>query len=232
VTLADELKDKVKEIFADGWSERDGQTVPDSPDIGLGNDGVNLTAAVLYADLASSTKLVDNYKPKFAAEIYKTYLYCAARIIRAESGTITAYDGDRVMAVYIGDSKCTSAARTALKINWCVKKIIQPAIQKQYQNTDYTVKQKIGIDVSELFVARTGIRGSNDLVWVGRAANYAAKLAALSSNYPTYITGDAFDLLNKSAKYGGTDNKLMWEERAWTDMNNMRIYRSSWWWSL
>ena len=33
----------------------------------------------------------------------------------------------------------------------------------------------LGIDTSKLFVARTGIRKSNDLVWVGRAANYAAK---------------------------------------------------------
>jgi hypothetical protein len=48
---------------------------------------------VLYADLADSTKLVDEYQRPFAAEIYKTFLHCAGKIIRAEDGTITAYDG-------------------------------------------------------------------------------------------------------------------------------------------
>ena len=56
------------------------------------NDGVNLDATVLYADMADSTALVDKYTKTFAAEIYKTYLHCAAKIITSEGGTITAYD--------------------------------------------------------------------------------------------------------------------------------------------
>ena len=49
-------------------------------------------------------------------------------------------------------------------------------------------KQSVGIDTSELFVARTGIRRANDLVWVGRAANHAAKLSARSGSV-SQITG-------------------------------------------
>ena len=83
------------------------------------------------------------------------------------------------MAVYLGDGKNSSAARTALKINWTVKNVVNTAIKKQYPNTSYSVAHAVGIDTGKLFVARTGIRGSNDLVWVGRAANYAAKLCDL-----------------------------------------------------
>jgi len=36
--------------------------------------------------------------------IYKTFLHCAAKIIRSHKGVITAYDGDRIIAVYIGKS--------------------------------------------------------------------------------------------------------------------------------
>jgi class 3 adenylate cyclase len=71
----------------------------------LGNDAVKLSATVLYADLADSTKLVDGHTKQFSAEIYKTFLHCAAKIIRSEDGVITAYDGDRVMAVFIGDRR-------------------------------------------------------------------------------------------------------------------------------
>jgi len=73
---------------------------------------VKLDATVLYADMSGSTKLVDAFtSPKFPAEVYKCYLSCAAKIIKAGGGSITAYDGDRVMAVFLGDSKNSSAAR-------------------------------------------------------------------------------------------------------------------------
>src|SRR5262245_50206608 len=37
---------------------------------------------------------------------------------------------------------------------------------------DYRVQHHIGIDTSPLFVARIGARNDNNLVWVGRDANY------------------------------------------------------------
>jgi len=230
VSLGDDLKAQVKKIFSEQWSTRDGQQAPDSDDLKLSNDAVKLDGTVLYADLSESTKLVDGYKDRFAAEIYKTYLHCAAKIITSEGGAITAYDGDRIMAVYIGGSKNTSAARSGLKINYAVKYIVNPALKAQYPNSPYVVKQAVGIDTSKLFVARTGIRGSNDLVWVGRAANYAANLTELSNDCPTWITADVYNMLHESVKT--TDGKPMWEENRWTAMNDLSIYRSTWWWSV
>lgn len=230
MTFAEQLKAEVKKIFGDRWSARNGEVVPESEDLNLSNDAVKLDGTVLYADLSASTALVDDHKPHFAAEIYKAYLHCAAKIIRLEGGTITAYDGDRVMAVFIGGSKNTSAARAGLKINWAVKNLINPAIKEQYPEKNYEVRQTVGIDTSELFVARTGIRGANDLVWVGRAANYAAKLTVLSPDYPTRITGEVYSVLQDSAKT--SQGKSMWEAVSWTVMNGITIYRSTWSWRV
>src|SRR5205807_2996534 len=108
MSLTDELRIEVREVFEAVWKERDGEVVPEPDDIELGNDAVKLEATVLYADLADSTDLVDRYSAGFAAEVYKTFLHCAAKIIRDEGGVITAYDGDRIMAVYIGGYKNTS----------------------------------------------------------------------------------------------------------------------------
>jgi class 3 adenylate cyclase len=230
VGLGDDLKVQVKKIFSEQWSTRDGQQVPDSEDLKLSNDAVKLDGTVLYADLSGSTNLVGGHKDYFAAEIYKTYLHCAAKIITSEGGAITAYDGDRIMAVYIGDYKNTSAARSGLKINYAVQHIVNPALKAQYPNETYIVKQVVGIDTSKLFVARTGIRGSNDLVWVGRAANYAANLTELSDDYPTWITADVYNMLNELLKT--SNGKPMWEAMLWTAMNNFSIYRSNWWWRV
>ena len=90
----------------------------------------------------------------------------------------------------------------------------------------------VGIDNSNIFACRIGVRNDNDIVWVGRAANYAAKLTTMDTGYPIYITGEVFDKLNESAKYGGEPRRMMWEERKWTAMSAMRIYRSNWWWEL
>jgi class 3 adenylate cyclase len=231
MSLKEELQTEVAQVFRAVWEERDGNVVPEANDIKLGNDAVKLEATVLYADLADSTDLVDKYSASFAAEIYKTFLHCAAKIIRSEQGTITAYDGDRIMAVYIGDSKNTSAARSALKIHWAVLNVINTAKAKQYPNSVYNLRHVIGIDTSNLFAARTGVRGANDLVWVGRSANYAAKLTTLPSTFPTYITQEVFSQLHASTKIGG-DGRQMWEAVSWNSFDNRTIYRSNWWWSL
>jgi class 3 adenylate cyclase len=232
MATAKEVRDEVKEIFATNWKTRDGQVVPDSDSVQLGNDAVKLDATVLYADLADSTELVNNYKAHFAAEIYKTYLVTACRIIRDRGGDITAFDGDRVMAVFIDGSKNSNAARAALEINWAVKNVITPAIKAQYPTTAFEIQQAVGIDTSALFVAKTGIRGSNDLVWVGRAANFAAKLSAYRhGNYSSFITEDVFNKLLDTSKYGGNPKRLMWEKIMWQEMG-ITIYGSNFWWAL
>lgn len=76
MALMDELRSEVEQTIAiDTWKTRDGNVVPESKDIGLGNDAVKLNGTVLYADLSDSTGLVQSHKAHFAAEIYKSPLY-------------------------------------------------------------------------------------------------------------------------------------------------------------
>lgn len=219
----------MEKIFKEQWSERNGQVVPEPSDLKLSNDAVKLDGVVLYSDMSESTNLVDSKKAFFAAEVYKSFLHCSAKIIRSEGGDITAYDGDRIMAVFTGATKNTSAAKAALKINYARIYIINSALKAQYPNAGYEVKHTVAIDRSELFVARTGIRGSNDLVWVGRAANHAAKMGSLSNAYPSRVSSEVYDMLHESVKF--SDGKPMWEKENWSSMNRT-IYRSIWWWAV
>lgn len=231
MSLKDDLEKEVSAVFRGRWNERDGNVVPDDKSISLDNDAVKIKATVLYADMAGSTKLVDEETQTFAAEIYKTYLHCAAKVIRSENGEITAYDGDRIMAVFIGDLMNTRAVRSAMKINFAVVSIITPAIKAIYTSKDYVPKQVIGVDTSDLLVAKTGIRGANDLVWVGRAANHAAKLTELPPTFATYITAEVYAAMSPSLKTSD-DGRTMWERATWNTFNNELIYRSTWWWRV
>src|SRR4051812_48733261 len=118
MTLHEELARYARKTHADSWSKRKGLKVPEPEELALGNDAVLIEGTVLYADLAESTTLVKRYYNWIAAEVYKNYLYCAGRVIRARDGVITAYDGDRIMAVFIGGQKDTNAAKAALQINY------------------------------------------------------------------------------------------------------------------
>lgn len=232
MSLKEELQETVGTIIRERWTEREGQVVPEPEDLKLGNDAVNLDATVIYADMASSTSLVDSHIRTRAAEIYKAYMVCAAQLIKFHGGAITAYDGDRVMGMFIGESKNSSAAKAALRINWALKNIVNPANKRVYGDTAYELGHVIGIDTSPILACRIGVRNDNDIVWVGSAANYAAKLTEISDGYPIYITDKVFSRLNNESKYGGVPARLMWEERRWTRMNNMVIHRSNWSWGL
>lgn len=232
MSFADDLQREVQRIFRQNWTSEETEVVPDTDDLRLESNHAKKIAygAVLYADLHGSTQMVQQQKRHFSAEVYKAFLYSAAQLVREEGGDVTAYDGDRIMAVFLGDTPSTDAARCGLKINYAVKNYINPAIVNQY-GAIYAVRHTVGIDGSDLFVARTGVRGDNDLVWVGRAANYAAKLTELTGAQ-TYITYEIFDRMHKSTKFSSKTGEIMWDKREWTAMNKMTIYRSSWTWVI
>ena len=230
MALGDDLRAEVRKIFQEQWTVVSRGVVPESVDLELRNDAVKVHGAVLYADLDGSTALVDTKKPQFAAEIYKTYLVCAARIIESEGGAITAYDGDRIMAIYTGKNRHDKAVKSALKINYAVQEIVNPAIAALYPNSNYSVKHSVGIDTSELLVVRTGIRGANDLVWVGRAANYAAKLSDRSGP-ATQITAEVYDRLTQSC-IRGSNRQNMWAQATAPEIGHKKIYTSAWRWKV
>jgi class 3 adenylate cyclase len=137
------------------------------------------------------------------------------------------------MAVYVGDSKNSSAALTALKINYAMQEIVVPAMRSVYTQTTYVPKHVVGIDTSDLLIARTGVRGANDLVWVGRSANYAAKLAALPEQYATYVTTDVFDRLRDDVKRSNSgQGESMWTALTWNSCGGRQIYGSRWQWRV
>jgi len=221
------IHENVRTIFETAWTETKGQVVPKSGDLGLSNVGRSISATVLYADMDSSTEIVDRYNVKFAAELYKAFLLCATRTIRLNGGEVRSFDGDRVMGVFIGDRKNSDAAKTGLQINYLVKKAINPALKNQYPSTNFTLRHTVGIDTSDMLVVRSGIRNNNDLVWVGSAANHAARMNTLSSDIATRITPAVYKKLNEKSKFGGDPKHNMWTSADW---NGQTIYRSSWTW--
>ena len=234
MALKEELTKSVKGILGTTFKERDGQKVPTSEDVSLTDGAVKLEAAFIYADLAGSGIIAKQCPWDTTAKIIRAYLDCATRIIRAQGGQIRSFDGDRVMGVFIGESKRSNAAKAALQIQWSTRHLIEPEARARFNSVkknDVKIRQACGIDVGISRAVRAGIRNNNDLVWIGRPPSFAAKLSDIRE-YPhsTFISAAVYNRLSDESKFsGGTD---MWEQRTMTFANSKEtIYRSSYWWT-
>src|SRR5579884_487044 len=235
MSLLDDLKLETNAIVTKPWTRRDGERVPESAEIALGNDCVDIEATFLYADLAASTELAIQSQ-NIAAEVVKAYLMGTTRIIRALGGDIRSFDGDRVMGVFFGDGKNTSAGEAALKINYFFSEILVPAFTNFYMTRTLSLSQAVGVDTSKVMAVRSGIRNNNDLVWIGRAPNVAAKLSALREGYSSYISEDVYEVMHHNSKISSlpdTPGLDMWEPKTWEkgkEYGVETVYTSNWWW--
>lgn len=235
MSLADDLEKTITEVLYTKWNIRDARKVPDTEDVALAGGGVKLDAVFLYADLAQSSELASDFDRRVASKVIKCFLACSTRIITSCDGSVVSFDGDRVMGIFVGDSKNSNSGKCALQINYAVTKLIKPKLTEYFQSvkeSGFDITHAVGVDNGEILAIRAGQRGSNDLVWIGRAPNLAAKLSDVRETpYHSFITDDVFQSLNDESKYGGKDKELMWQKRtyAWLD-EQIAIHRSNWHW--
>jgi class 3 adenylate cyclase len=229
MALADDLTERVNRLASTAWGAiANGRVVPETANLTLGNTGVRMNVCILYADVHRSTEMVNTLPDTLAASYYKAFLHCCAQIVRANDGVIEAYDGDRIMAIYTGDDQADRAVITALEIFHAVENIINPSFLAANLFQHRPLKHTVGIDLGPVLVAKTGAVRDSDLVWVGAAANYAAKLnsfAGLDANFPTRITPAVFNRL--SPQWRNNLLEPLWDG-PYVNYEGHPHYRSSW----
>ncbi len=229
MSWADTLTEEIEAILNTNWSERNGNVVPESDDVALKDGAVKIEATFLYADLAGSSILAKVCPWKTTAKIIRAYLDCCTRSIRVHGGEIRSFDGDRVMAIFKGSSPNSHATNCAREIDWIVENVLNPKAKEKFKSirdNSIHIRHCIGIDTSEAVAVRAGIRNNNDLIWIGRAPSFAAKLSDIRNfPYSIYITKDCFNKLSDSTKKSGDIN--LWEESSITFAGETQIiYRT------
>lgn len=202
------------------WAITNGTVVPETEDVVLKNGGRRIDATYVYADMANSSALAQAVKDEIVAKVIRSYLNAAGRILKHYGGEIRSYDGDRVMAIFIGGSKNTSAAKAAFNLNWAVKKVIRRKLDAKWPQSlsEFTLHQGVGIATGEALIVRAGVRNDNDLISIGSAPNVAAKLSELRGAPDIYITSDVYSGLNDSVK-----ERINGTTPIWSKCNNEMI---------
>lgn len=206
------IQSSVSSIFNEPWNITDGTVVPETENVVMKNGGRRVDATYLYADLAGSSKLAHTMRKETTARIIRAYINAAVRILRYKGGEIRSFDGDRVMAIFMGESKNNDAVRAALAINWAVERVIAPAIEKKWTDVSksFTIGHGIGIDTGEALIVRGGARDNNDLISIGDAPNDAAHLSDYRS-WSINITKAVHDKLN-APQQRFPDGRNLWQQ--------------------
>lgn len=235
------ISTSVSDIITASWNISKGTVVPETDDIVMKNGGRRVEATYAYADLADSSKIAQALNPEVAAKIIRSFVNSATRIFRFYDGEIRSFDGDRVMAIFIGEKKNWNAVRSAYAISWAVHDVIRPKLKEHWDWSTtpgglYNISHRVGIDTGESLIVRGGARDNSDLISVGAAPNIAAKLSDLKFGHSTYATdrvidaldGDdllyyennrlrlrCFERLNSRVEIGGTYNTVYGSSVSW-----------------
>jgi class 3 adenylate cyclase len=232
---AAKLEADIRTIFDATWNVREGTVIPRTEDVALSNGAVRLDAVLLYADLFRSTQLQRQFGDKMVAKIVRAYLSSMSQLIKSHGGEVRSFDGDRVMGVFIGRSKNSSAAKCALRMKYTIETILRPRAEAKFpslKEKGFVLRHCAGVASSQVLVVRGGVRGSNDLVFVGSAPNIAAKLSALRTvPYCSWITQQVYSNLHETSKYGGNPRRNMWvADKRTLAGETWSLYKSSWTW--
>lgn len=135
------------------------------------------------------------YIPVIIAVIFSIIALFFYSIIGFYDGEVKSFNGDGVLVVFYGGSKCNNAVRAALQMMDFVEHVLKAKLQnyflrnRQLQNLNFSCG--IGIDMGKVLLVKAGARGNsnNDLVWVGNPTNYAVKLSPPSERKTTDTEG-------------------------------------------
>lgn len=229
MAIIDTITDDVDNILSTKWDERTGSIIPETTDVTLKNGAVKIEATFLYADLGGSSILADKCPWETTAKIIRLYLDIAVRLIKHNGGEIRSFDGDRVMGIFKSESQNSSAANCARNIDWVVHNLINPEARSKFKSirdNNINIKHCVGIDTSEARAVRSGIRNNNDLIWIGKAPSFAAKLSDIRE-YPfeVYISQESYNKLNSNAKTN--ENGNIWVSTTATIAGkSYKVYRT------
>ncbi|MGX5359092.1 adenylate/guanylate cyclase domain-containing protein [Kocuria sp. KH4] len=236
MTRKDDYKSQLLDLLYTDFDVRVGRSVPTTDTVTLKNGGVYLDAVYLYADMADSSGMARRFTPEVAAKIARAYLATVTRTLRYHGGEIRSFDGDRVMAIFVGGNAADKAVRAALEIKWLVDKVVHSELRiwlDDYRNGSWVISHRTGIDIGEAFIVRGGVRNNSDLVSIGDAPNIAAKLSDLKGAR-TWITNRVWDAADYDSCFSGygSDAKSMWSGTEIKDVGgrSTSVRYSNWGW--
>lgn len=205
----------VKEIFSDVQSNFDknieviySDSIPNQESFKLEVQKwyqVNNVICV-YVDLASSTKINIQEKKDLAAHIFDSYIKAVTKIFTEYQSKYIDIQGDGGFALFDGENSINRALVAAVTIKTLLSRQAQyfsEFVNSKLNNTNLSVR--IGIHKGNILAKKSGIRGENEIIWLGDAVSVASKICNLKFYENNQFQSDTIRVSNTA--YEGIKNR-------------------------
>lgn len=239
MSLLDEINDKVDEYLSGDYEVTKKTTVPNPEDVPLGNRAALLEATVLFVDIRQSSDITNTFRRQTAAKMMKAYFNGAVKIINKNDGYVRSFNGDGLLAIFIGDFRSNNAVKAAMRLKYFVNSVLESKFRRYFEGNQSAVGNAldfsigVGLDEGTIFAVRVGIKGTNDVAWVGRCTNTAAKLSNITKSPKNIaVTRAVYKRLNDSRKL--SSGKHMWTDEEFHEFGGISraIRRTSYHWTF
>ena len=169
-----------------------GRTIPKIGDMGLG-EAKEFGLVVMHIDMNDYKKLTSALSNEQKLRFLNIYHSELASVIREYDGFIEKYVGDGITALFgIGVNKnaaVLNATRCGLTILTDIKYVMNKYL-KSIHLPRFTCS--VGLDYGEIWVARTGIKGMNQLTLVGNEVSISKQLEEFAGNNQIFLGHSAY----------------------------------------
>lgn len=236
MSLADDLSAKVAGYLEGDYKLVKKQDVPLPENIPLGNEAAKLQATTLFIDVRQSSDITNAFRRQTAAKMMKAYFSGAVNIINKQSGYVRSFNGDGMLAVFMGEQRSNNAVKAAMQLKWFVNYVLEPQFRKYFTNNQTAIGSALdfsigcGIDEGEIFAVKVGIRGTNDVAWIGRCTNTSAKLSGVADSIA--ITRAVYERLWDNRKF--SNGVHMWSDESYQVFGGVQraIRATTYHWSI
>ena len=139
-------------------------------------------ATVLFADIAGFTEMTERAGPVRTVEILNAYFDEVTRIIGANNGIVTQFQGDAVLATFNVPVEDAGHARNAVK---AAREVLDCVSGREFAGE--RIRVRIGINTGLLVAGNVGGGGRQSYTVHGDTVNLAARLEALCKEHGTSL---------------------------------------------
>ena len=165
-------------------------------DLRLG--GVRLVSTVMFSDLRGFTTFAEKREPEEVIEILNRYLTLMSDAILDHGGTLVAYMGDGIMAVFgapIGSGDHADRALAASRSMLARMDEFNAWMREQGHGDGF--KMGIGLNSGEVMSGNVGSDRRLEYTAIGDTTNTAARLEAMTKGtpYQLFVSGSTYEQL-------------------------------------
>jgi len=151
-------------------------------------DGERKHITVLFADVAGSMDLQEQFDAEVWAQIMGRFVSILAEGVRRFGGTVDAFTGDGIMALFGAPVAQEDHARRACHAAWHLTKAIGEYSQELRRERGAELPVRLGLNSGEVIVGRVGDDGTLDATALGHTVGLAQRMEALAEPGTAYLT--------------------------------------------